>query len=522
MDKSKERYSFQHIWIIGILLYLVILLCCGCGQQEEENAVMPDNIVTLHAVILGNEPEKGMTELYEALDELTIPELGCILRLEFVPWGNERQQLNIAAASGEYDLLPNGVFSDYQALIAKKAFLDLNDYLHLVPVMVEHYQYYDEDYLKKYEINGSLYGIPQYGQGSLIYTSEGFFYREDLRKEWGLEEITDFDSLEAYLYRAKSDPRYQEEALITDNRIWQSLWIMLAGGKYLEIDSMQTTPFVVVEAKQPDVAINRLETPEFQEILSILKRWRADGILEANMLALSDNEGSRALALLLADRKPCESNVPIWSLSSNFLPQLVAEHVDWEYGFYLYISTNEQHYKTSPVGSSVISISSKTRYPEIAIRLLEKIHTDQRYYDLIQYGVEDIHYHIRDGKISYEGIDSTSRFRMTVAGDGLLNRVEEPASEQWGDIVVQFEAWSEETMMGSDYSPIDGFVFTSTGLNQIIDDMEGARLQYFQPLVCGYYEEEDDIAEVVAELVERGLDQYLNSIQNQLQEYLNN
>lgn len=521
MDGKKKRGYLKCVGRTGILIVLLAVLCSGCKQQEKETQPETENIVTLRAIILGTEPEEGMTQLYEALDELTVPELGCMLRLEFVPWGNERKQLNIAAASGEYDLLPNGVFSDYQVLIAKNAFLDLNNYLYLVPELVEHYRYYDEKYLENYEIDGCLYGIPQYGSGSLVYTSEGFFYREDLRKKWGLEAVTDFDSLEAYLYRAKKEPQYREEALITDNRIWQSLWILLAGGKYLEVDNMQTTPFAVIAAEQPGVVLNRLETPEFKEILGILKRWREDGILEANMLALSDNEGNRGLNLLLTDRKPCESNAPIWSLSSNYLPALVSQHADWEYEFFLYITANEQHYKGSPVGSSVISVSSKTRYPELAIKLLEKIHTDQRYYDLIQYGIEGIHYNMRDGKISYEGIDSTNRYGMTVAGDGLLNRAGEEINEQWGVVVDRVNAWMDEKLLEAELSPIDKFVFTSAGLNRIVDEMEDARLQYFQPLVCGYYEDEQSIAEAIEELEKRGLEQYLESIQTQLQNHLN-
>ena len=33
-----------------------------------------------------------MDEIYEQLDALTIPELNCTLRFDFIPWGNERKQ----------------------------------------------------------------------------------------------------------------------------------------------------------------------------------------------------------------------------------------------------------------------------------------------------------------------------------------------------------------------------------------------------------------------------------------------
>ena len=56
-------------------------------------------------------------------------ELGCHLRFDYIPWGDERSQINMAIASGEYDFISNGNFSDYYQQAAKGAFLDLNEVL---------------------------------------------------------------------------------------------------------------------------------------------------------------------------------------------------------------------------------------------------------------------------------------------------------------------------------------------------------------------------------------------------------
>ncbi len=338
-----------------------------------------------------------------------------------------------------------------------------------------------------------------------------------------MEEITDLETMEAYLYRAKEEPRYQDEALITDNRIWTSLWIVLSEGKYLEVGSTLETPFAVVAAENPNVVLNRLETPEFQEVLEYLKKWKKDGILDDNMLALSDNEGERGRSLMREDRKPCESNAPIWTANNTYIPDLIARNPDWEFGFFLYITANkEQLYASRPVASSRISVSSKTKYPEIAIKLLEKIHTDKRYYDLFLYGVEGVHYHLVDGKVSRAGISGSNKYGINVAGDGLLNSGEVAVNEQWGAVVDRVLAWEEAATREAMISPLDGFVFTPTGLDKVMDAMEKARILYFQPLVCGYYEGEGDIEEAVEELRRKGLDQYLDNIQRSLIEYMEN
>lgn len=505
----------------GALLGAVLFLSgCSMTAQKQETAEEAGPVVNFRAIVLGSAPETGMEELYEQLDALTVPELSCTLRFDFIPWGDERKQLNIATASGEYDFIPGGTFSDYRTLVSKNAFLDLNDYLHLVPELQRHYETYSKTALKDCEINGGLYGIPQFGPGEIKNVSEGFFYREDLRREWGLLEISDLETMEAYLYRAKQEEQYRDEPLITDNRIWQSLWLLITGGKYLEVNSMQETPFVVVAADDPYVVINRLETPEFQEVLAYIRKWRMDGILESDLLARSDNEGLRGKNLMLQDKKPCETNVPIWSASASHIPDLTQQHPDWEYGFFSYVSMNEEWYIGSLAESSVVSVSSKTRYPEIAVRLLEKIHTDQRYYNLIKYGVEGIHYRDVDGKVSYEGIGSDDRFGWTVCTDALMNLEDIPVNAQWSEEVeITTALWLEEISKEAKPYPLYGFTFSTNGLEKEEEAMESAKLKYFQPLVCGYMEDyEEELLKTNAALQAAGLDRYISELQSQIDE----
>lgn len=83
----------------------------GCHKAEDTQPSQESAAVeNLRVIMMGTEPEEGMEELYEALDALTIPDLNCRVRFTFVPWGNERKQLNIAVASVEYDIIPEVSF----------------------------------------------------------------------------------------------------------------------------------------------------------------------------------------------------------------------------------------------------------------------------------------------------------------------------------------------------------------------------------------------------------------------------
>lgn len=145
---------------LALFSTIAALSLSGCGtatKQEADSEAKADTYVTLKAITVGTMPENGMDEFYEELDEMT-EELGCHLRFDYIPWGDERSQLNMAIASGEYDFISNGNFSDYYQQAAKGAFLDLNQYRDLVPDLFAHYEDYRADFLTNLEWNGGLYG----------------------------------------------------------------------------------------------------------------------------------------------------------------------------------------------------------------------------------------------------------------------------------------------------------------------------------------------------------------------------
>jgi ABC-type glycerol-3-phosphate transport system substrate-binding protein len=517
-----QLYKKLGIFVIA----LVSCLLAGCkGERKaiEDKVTEYVDCIELKAVTIGEEPKEGMEELYKELDALTIPELNCKLRFEFIPWGDEREQINMAIASGEYDFIPGGVFSDYRVMATRNAFLDLNQYLNLVPDLVAHYTCERAETLEKCEINGSLYGIPQYSESN-FYTNiaEGFFYREDLRKEWGLKPITNLDTMEAYLYRAKKDDRYANQPLITDNRVWTSLWYIIAGSKYLEVTSILETPFVVVSVDEPYIPVARMETPEFKEVLRYMKKWYDDGILASNLLVSANNEGNLALNLMKADRKPCETNAPIWSCNTNYIQELYDSHPEWEFGFYSYMINQDQIYAASGAGNSVISISSKTTNPDVAVKLLEKLHTDERYYNLLMYGVEGLHYNKTDTGVNYIGISEDSRYRgWTASSDETLNYNKTPSNEKWSkDVYEPYIRQSSELFKAVPYSELDSFSFDTSRINTIIENMNECKKRYFQPLLCGMTDDlEEDLEQANSKLEEAGFKVYMQDITDALAEY---
>ena len=72
----------------------------AAGWAEADNG----EVVTLKGFTMGNEPAAGMDTFYEQLDAMTVTDLGIKVRFDFIPWGDEKNKINLNIASGEYDL----------------------------------------------------------------------------------------------------------------------------------------------------------------------------------------------------------------------------------------------------------------------------------------------------------------------------------------------------------------------------------------------------------------------------------
>ena len=508
------------------LLLALAMLTTACSapdlgdRQARETAPEP---VVLQAITLGTEPVGGLQALYGQLDALTIPELGCVLRFTYIPWGDERNQINLALASGEYDFVPQGNFSDYQLMASRNAFLDIKPYLALVPALVEHYQLAGGQTLPETEVGGKLYGIPQYAAPS-VGANEGFFYREDLLAQWGLEPVSSLETMEAYLYRAKEDPAFRDNALITDNRVWNGIWMTLSKDLYFEVTGFTDTPYAVCSIDDPYRIISRVETPEFRAMLGYLQRWYRDGILDRRLLTLSTNEGTSGLMLFLDNRKPCETNSPLWSLNRDWLPYLTEKHPEWTYGFFPYESGGRVlGYMASAAHSSLISISSRTQYPELAVRLLEKLHTDQRYFDLLLYGAEGVNYHMEDGVVNFAEIPTNGRFVGWSAGaDTYMERQTLYChNDAWANgVYLPHVELYEDMSAKAQLHPLNGFHFSVGPVSDQAQALEKTWNTYMMPLLCGLSEDIDaELAVALEQLKAAGLDEYLAEMQRQLTDF---
>ncbi|MGO4731144.1 extracellular solute-binding protein [Paenibacillus sp. 2KB_22] len=460
---------------------------------------------------MGQPPASGLDNFYKELDALTTRDFGMIIRFDYIPWGEEKSRIGRAIASKSYDFYIGGYWTNFKEYAKKKAFVDLTPLLDSVPKLVEHYG----NTLNQVKLDGKIYGLPTIGKPGA--GGFGVFYREDLRQLWHLPLIKDLKSLEEYMYKAKEV--YTGTPMINDKRYGDVLWEMMTGGTYFTLSD-----YAVVPVNDPYTVINKYETPEYRELLEKTKQWYDDGIVDREILARQTNETTKTLELMKADLKPIEFNNHFSAISRSYIGVLKERYPANQYGWFDYryeLYPDTIFMPNITLDSTMISIGSHSQHAQLALKFLEKAHTDQTYYNLLQYGVEGENYHLVDGMISYEGIlDQNKKLIWPGLSDGYMDLpIIHP--DEWQPIVNDLVyTKGAELAKRNGEDPHAGFMFDTSDVNSELNAMEAVKAQYIQPLAVGVsHNVENDLHEVNEQLMLAGIEKYLAELQQQLNQY---
>lgn len=261
-----------------------------------------------------------------------------------------------------------------------------------------------------------------------------------------------------------------------------------------------------------------METEEFREVLRYVSKWYQDGIIDSDILGLADNEAKKAVQMLLADQKPCETNSTLSAVEQDYIPLLYDKNPEWQWNFYYYSEGNPV-YRCSLANDTCTSISSKCLYPEKAIRFIELAHMNEKYYELLRYGVEGINYEKKDGMILYENIPSQNRhIAWTGLPDTFMDKQVILSDTHWNTLVENFQkkhVWKEMTI--GDH-PLIGFEMDYSCIDK--EQLDRAWNIYMKPLVCGVSEDwERDYEIAMDKMYEAGLKEYMAEVQKQVSAY---
>lgn len=487
-------------FFVAVLMLSLVLSVSSCGQVGDLQEVFEDDgepyEIVYYMVYNDANPPQDITTVENALNKILKKEINSTIDIYAYTLAEYTSKVSGAiAATVKFDVcFTSPEINPYITNVQREAFLPL-DYL-LPTYAPETWAGIDQNMWDQARVNGKIYG----SINEQIYPrSFGLDFRTSLH-------IGDY--LNEFYPGTKTDNVYQvlEEQgksafeFVTEYLTWMKETNRGAGGRISGLDTESTlqnlygfdnlctgisTPGVVNINDDAYTVVNQFETEEYEEMIDQVYEWKEAGFLKS---------GSAY------DITP-ESN--------------------WKPGYRqdTCVKLSDPHYFTSYIIGTMNAISSTSENPARAMKFIELMRTNPEVHNLLQFGVEDVHY-IKDP-------ENSNRILQYVDGSGYNN-----AQFGWGlgsefisllqprqpdDVWEQVKQINAETPM----TGLIGFNFDATSVKQKIADCRAVTNEYMSALASAEFVDKDaKLEEFRQRLKAAGADEIIAEKQRQLNEYL--
>jgi len=481
-----------------MLLSLLLLAACGGndkedtqsndatnnnGSLEEENAELDP--VTLTWYLIGT-PQSDVEKVLEEVNEYTEEHINATIDLRLLDWGEFDERMQVITSSGEdYDIAFTSSWANNYSLNARRgAFIGLNDLLE------EHGKDMNElinpAFIEGAQIDGELYAIPtnkEVGQQAV------FAFNNELVEEYDLD-ISSVHSM------ADLEPLLEvihEETDVSPIATFDA---------YLPFDSIlqEEMPFAFRLDGNTDEVINKFEEDVTMETLKVMHDFYNKGYIKPD-------------AATSTDSWPLET--PNWFVRKE-LYQPYAEQV-WSRSAGYEIVTQPMHEPyifNNSVTGSMQAISATSKNPERAMMFLDLLNSDSYLRNLIDKGIEGVHYEENeDGTITDlpARVDNFNMPSFAIGNQMILKLYEDDPEDKW----EEFEKFNEQSVP----SPALGFYFDSTPVRTEIATISNVTSEYAPALLKGAVDPEEYIPAFNEKLNDAGMQDVLDEAQRQYDEW---
>lgn len=359
--------------------------------------------VTLVAYMLGDAP-RDLSLVEAEINKLAREDLNCEVSFKYTTWSDYMQRYNLLLASGQpIDLIFTSEWLNYNQFAQKGAFRELDD---LLPKYARDlYAFVGDEYWDAVRVGGHIYTIPSTWRE---YVNEGFLYREDLRRKYGLPVPDSLENVEAYLEGVKRrEPRRNlTSEIVIDNGYGPSFSATsVLNMKYAWVDLFM--PYGLrADYDDPDRIVPYWGTADFVADMRMFKRWSDKGFWTRSALS-----NKNPINELFID----EYSIAVMSglnpmKYSHTLSLMKSRDADVEIGYYPYCRSTGLVKPVHPIHNG-FAIPLGSRNPERALMFYERLVLDRRYNWLTEYGIEGTHYRVdSDGYYEMIGDADTNGF----------------------------------------------------------------------------------------------------------------
>ncbi|KQO15332.1 extracellular solute-binding protein [Paenibacillus sp. Leaf72] len=366
------------------------------AQAGEKTGIDTSKKVELQFYMLGDAP-KDLATIQDKINEMALQDLNATVKFNYTSWTDWEQKYKLLLGSGQQvDLIFTAEWTQYQSYAKKGAFQPLDKLLPVAAPKLN--EFVPKDMWEAVKIDNQIFTVPATYKE---YVTNGFVWREDLRKKYNLPEPKDLKTYEEYLAGIKAnEPSMRPIALGADVR--GSLVNQI---RDIEHKAIGALPYGLgVNYFEPGNIYTYWGSDEQKADLELIKRWQQNGYIPKNVLNINDviqEQLTSGKAATIFGDNPTRFNDSVIKVQ--------AAHPDWELKYYPFPLTTGIATPVHAIHNG-FAIPTSSKNAERALAFYEKMVTDKRYNQLTEYGVEGKNYEVKDGYYQMIGDASSNGF----------------------------------------------------------------------------------------------------------------
>lgn len=483
--KNYSKLFKCFVWLV--ITCMAVMSFSGCGKKEEDGS-----LTTLKWYLPCNETsgrEDVETELNKLLEKDGLQvELLYITQAEYT----KKMQL-INGAREEYDLcFTSNWLNDFNKNVSGGAFYDITD---LVPEYApETYASMKKEIWDGIKVDGVLYAVPSwqiFNKGVTMMSLDKHYEKTGMSPE-SIHTMQDVDKFVRKLHEVEPNAN-----LFLNN--WD---VAMQNYGLLPVGATNLPGAVYYKADDCYKVVNQFETEDFKEYVSMVRGWVEDGVLYKDYLINADvtsmiNAGTNFYAIRFGTCSPFAAS-QISTDKYNYEMSCLGEHVIC----------------TDGITAAMTAVSSTTKNPEAAVKLLEIVNTRPEVMNLICYGIEGKHYNkVSDNRIELiPNSDYTAPRSFFVGSSKNLYLTHQYEDGVWEET----EEWNNT----AEISPIFGFVPDTSPISGQLANCQNIIKEQIDVLVRGYVPVDEGIKKLNDSLKTAGVDEIIDEYQRQLDEWV--
>jgi len=465
--------------------------------------------------LVGTAPA-GFGPVMDELNKRLGKDLNVSMEISYIAWGDLNSKYPLILAAGDdIDWIYTASWCYYAQEASKGAFLEITPEL-LERNMPLHYERVkDTTAFQETLVNGKSYMITTSAPDKIAAV---VLFREDLRKKYNVPEFNRFSDIEPYLEAIKKNEKEILPMNLDSQYDLSTPYLNLLLEQYQWMVEVVKNTGVYYNFEDPEAALYTLQDEVFygqnKKVVRILKSWYDKGYINRN--AFNSNvrskdafsEGKSAIGF--GNSTDVQGNIAL------------AVANGYEVGIFPMLDGKTGHTNKGTYNGNGVAIAARSRNADRTMMALDLIMEDPEYSHLVYYGIEDVNYVIKDGKISLpDGITAKQNtYPVDAAGFWFINRdAFEPLTEWTPEYIAVRDRIINGDVLRPNflaaYSPMtDSFSTELANCTQVM-------LQYMTPILIGAVPDVDASLDTLAsKLKEAGQDKIKAELEEQIEKYL--